>query len=172
MDALSRLDALPEDSARAAFRRCCGASRWVDLVMATRPHETRERLLRAAARAFEAMDREDWLEAFSHHPKIGDRAGLAARFASTRGWAQGEQAGAAQADDAVLDALADVNRQYEERFGYIFIVCATGKSAAEMLALAEVRLRNDPEAELRVAAAEQTKITALRLEKLLEEMAG
>src|SRR5574339_257862 len=131
MDALSRLDALPEDAARTALRRCCGASRWVDLVIATRPHETRGRLFRAAERAFEAMDREDWLEAFSHHPKLGDRAALAARFSSTRGWARGEQAGAAAADDAVLDALADVNRQYEERFGYIFIVCATGKSAAE-----------------------------------------
>ena len=110
----------------------------------------------------------EWREAFAHHPRIGDMASLRARFASTAGWAADEQRGAAQATEETLAALARGNRVYEERFGCIFIVCATGKSAAEMLALLEARLGNDPEHEMRMAADEQMKITRLRLEKLLE----
>ena len=108
----------------------------------------------------------DWLEAFAAHPRIGDLDALRKKFASTANWCAGEQAGVAAADEAVLTALADGNRAYEARFGYIFIVCATGKSAAEMLAILTARLANDPEVELKVATAEQAKITRLRLEKL------
>jgi 2-oxo-4-hydroxy-4-carboxy-5-ureidoimidazoline decarboxylase len=168
MDALSRLDALAPPAARAALQRCCGSSRWVEAMMAARPFRTEERLRAAAARAFVPLERADWLEAFAHHPRIGDRAALEARFASTRSWSAAEQGAVDRAGPDVLEALAAANRDYEERFGYVFIVCATGKGPDEMLALARARLDNDPGNELHVAAAEQRRITELRLAKLLE----
>jgi 2-oxo-4-hydroxy-4-carboxy-5-ureidoimidazoline decarboxylase len=168
MDALKRLDAEGADAARAALRRCCGSSRWVEGMVAARPFGTEAELRASAARAFATMERADWLEAFAHHPRIGDRKALEARFASTRSWSLSEQGTVASAGEDVLDALANVNREYEARFGYVFIVCATGKTPQEMLALAEARLPNDPDTELAVAAAEQRRITELRLAKLLE----
>ncbi len=166
---LNALNDLAEPDARAAFGRCCGAARWVAAMCDARPFATRAELLDAADRADASLGRPDWLEAFRHHPRIGDVAALREKFAATAVWAGDEQRGAAAASDAVLEALARGNRAYEERFGYIFIVCATGKSAAEMLALLEARLGNAPERELAIAAAEQAKITRLRLDKLLED---
>jgi 2-oxo-4-hydroxy-4-carboxy-5-ureidoimidazoline decarboxylase len=136
-------------------------------MMAARPFGSREELFAAAEAAFGDLAPEGWLEAFAHHPKIGDQEALRARFAETRQWAEGEQAGAAAASEEVLAALARENRAYEARFGYIFIVCASGKTAAEMLALLRERLPHRADTELRVAAAEQAKITRLRLEKAL-----
>ena len=109
-----------------------------------------------------------WREAFTHHPRIGDVAVLRERFASTAVWARGEQAGVAAADERTLAALAEGNRAYEARFGYVFIVCATGLKADQMLAMLNARLSNDAETEMRIAAEEQMKITRLRLEKLLD----
>ena len=103
---------------------------------------------------------------FCAHPKIGDVDSLRAKFANTRDWASNEQAGVTEASDSVLQRLSELNREYEAKFGYIFIVCATGKSADEMLAILESRLPNDPTTELRTAAQEQLKITLLRLQKL------
>lgn len=135
-------------------------------------YESAAALEQAAEVALDQLDRDDWLEAFSHHPRIGDAASLRQRFGARSGaWSEGEQSAAAGADDAVLAALADANRRYEQRFGYVFIVCATGKSAEEMLALLEARLGNPAEQELAIAAAEQRKITRLRLEKWLRERA-
>ena len=168
MDTVSRLDALAPDEAAAALRRCCGSSRWVEAMIAARPFGTEDGLRAAAARAFASLERADWLEAFAHHPRIGDRAALEARFASTRSWSAAEQGAVGSAGQDVLEALADANRDYEARFGYVFIVCATGKSPDEMLALARTRLGHDPENELPIAAAEQRRITELRLSKLLE----
>jgi 2-oxo-4-hydroxy-4-carboxy-5-ureidoimidazoline decarboxylase len=167
MDALSRLDGLAAVEAEAELRRCCGSARWVQRMMAARPFGKRERLFAAADAAWSGLLPEDWLEAFAHHPPIGDKASLRARFADTRRWAESEQAGALQASEDTLEALARENDAYAARFGYIFIVCATGKTAAEMLALLRERFRNDPDTELRAAAGEQAKITRLRLEKLL-----
>jgi len=110
----------------------------------------------------------DWLEAFSHHPRIGDRQ-LSGASKENRQWSSREQAGASQADAAVQRALERGNLRYEERFGHVFLICASGRSGAEMLAELERRLRNDPAAELREAAAEQAKITHLRLDKLVAE---
>jgi 2-oxo-4-hydroxy-4-carboxy-5-ureidoimidazoline decarboxylase len=141
--------------------------RWVERMLAARPFGDAARLLAAAEDAWAGLSPDDWREAFAHHPRIGDKDALRARFASTREWAAGEQAGAMAASEDVLEALARENQAYLERFGYIFIVCATGKSATEMLELLRARLRNDTAAELRVAAAEQARITRLRLEKLL-----
>jgi 2-oxo-4-hydroxy-4-carboxy-5-ureidoimidazoline decarboxylase len=113
------------------------------------------------------LEREDWLEAFSHHPQIGEKA--ATGSASARQWAAGEQSGARSATETVKSKLAEGNRAYYDKFGYIYIVCASGKSAEEMLALLEQRYQNDPARELPVAAEQQRQITRLRLEKLLAE---
>ncbi len=166
---LERLDAADAGGAAEALRRCCGASAWVAAMLASRPFGSRDALFAAADRADAALSPEDWREAFAHHPRIGERAALRERFAPTAGWAGREQAGAAQADAATLSALTEGNRAYEARFGHVFIVCATGRTAAEMLALLRERLANEPDVELRVAAAEQARITRLRLAKLLEE---
>jgi 5-hydroxyisourate hydrolase/2-oxo-4-hydroxy-4-carboxy-5-ureidoimidazoline decarboxylase len=172
MGALKRLDALPPEEATDAFLRCCGSRRWAEAMERGRPYADAPALLAAAEREFGSLAREDWLEAFSHHPRIGDRDSLAARFPATAGWSASEQAEVAGAGEDVLDALLRGNREYETRFGHIFIVCATGKTAAEMLALLRERLPNAPAAELEIAAAEQRKITALRLAKLLAEDSG
>jgi 2-oxo-4-hydroxy-4-carboxy-5-ureidoimidazoline decarboxylase len=166
---LERLNQLSEDEVRAAFERCCGARAWVAAMVAARPFGDRADLLSAAERAADALGVRDWHEAFAHHPRIGDVAALRQRFAATAAWAGDEQRGAAAAPEATLEALARGNREYEARFGYIFIVRATGKSADEMLALLQARLANDPATELAIAAGEQRKITRLRLEKLLAE---
>jgi 2-oxo-4-hydroxy-4-carboxy-5-ureidoimidazoline decarboxylase len=164
---IDRLNQLPVLEARDALTRCCGAARWVDGMLSRRPFRDAPDLFDQADRVWQALGPQDWLEAFTHHPRIGDLASLRAKFASTAQWASGEQAGVQSADEAVLEALAEGNRAYEAKFGYIFIVCATGKSAAEMLAILQSRLPNHPELELRIAAGEQAKITKIRLEKLL-----
>jgi len=169
---LDELNALAPDAARAALERCCGASAWVDAMLGSRPFVDCVALHAAADHAASGLGRHDWLEAFAHHPRIGDVAALREKFAATAAWAGAEQRGAAVADDAVLAALASGNRAYEARFGYIFIVCATGKSAAEMLAILESRASNDDADELVIAAAEQMKITHLRLDKLVEDLGG
>lgn len=160
------LNNLDHAAAVDVFTRCCGARGWCEAVAHSRPFADPPGLSDASAAAFDALTRDDWLEAFASHPRIGDFESLKMRYAGNREWSAGEQAGAAAADDRVLRRLADGNAAYERRFGHLFIVCATGKSAAEMLALLEARMGNDPEAELRIAAAEQSKITALRLAKL------
>ena len=126
--------------------------------------------MEAGERAFETLTRADWLEAFAHHPRIGDVDALRAKFSTlgaTKAWAGDEQAGARDAAEATLHALAEGNRAYEAKFGYLFIVCATGKTADEMLALLQARLGNTPEVELSLAATQQQQITRLRLQKLL-----
>ncbi len=124
-----------------------------------RPYPTTDILQAAGHRLWSELGREDWLESFTHHPKIGDVSEFRKKFS--------EQSGVAQASDATLESLAKGNADYEKRFGHIFIVCATGKSADEMLSILNSRLPNDPEKEIRIAAEEQGKITRLRLAKLL-----
>ena len=161
------LNDLPLSAARAALLRCCGSTRWADRMLAERPYASTASLFESADRNWSELGRDDYLEAFSHHPQIGaDLAELERKFASTSAWSASEQAGASGADRATLEALRDGNRAYLERFGYIFIVCATGKSASEMLELLRARLPNDLDDELAIAAAESAKITKLRLEKL------
>lgn len=143
--------------------RACGSTRWVDRMMARRPFGGDARLLRAARIEWFGLTEADWLEAFAQHPAIGDRASLAARFPATHDLSAKEQAGVERADDAVLAALAEANAAYLDRFGFIFILCATGKTAEEMLGLLRARLPNNRATELRIAAEEQAKITALRL---------
>ncbi len=164
---IDELDALTKDRAREELLRCCGSSRWADGMLARRPYGAKALAFAASDAAWAATGEADWLEAFAHHPRIGGKDALRAKFAATKSWSQGEQAAVSSADEATLDALAKGNADYEAKFGFIFIVCATGKSAAEMLALLNARLTNDRTRELRNAAAEQAKITKIRLEKLL-----
>jgi 2-oxo-4-hydroxy-4-carboxy-5-ureidoimidazoline decarboxylase len=161
--AVPRVDTVPAAEAQTMLRQCCGSTRWVDAMMARRPFGSQEALLAAAREVWFALSPADWQEAFADHPKIGDREALRHRFADTRHLASREQAGVAGAAEDVLTALAEGNRAYEERFGYIFIVCATGLTADEMLARLRERLPNEPDTELRVAAEQQARITALRL---------
>jgi len=170
--ALARLNQAARETALAELGRLCGSARWAELVAEQRPFATPAALLHAAEAAFAALGRDDWLEAFRAHPRLGDREALRAKFADPRAWAAGEQAGAATADDTTLDALMQGNRDYEARFGHIFILCATGKSAAQMLLDLRGRLSNPPDIELAIAAGEQRKITRLRLPKLLDDTLG
>lgn len=165
--AVERLNALPVAEAQALLQRCCGAERWVDAMLGGRPFKSASDLLGRAERAWRTLQTRDYLEAFAHHPEIGaDLDELRRKFASTAALSQSEQAGVADADELTLTALRAQNQAYRARFGYVFIVCASGKSAREMLQLLEARLHNPPELEIGVAAAEQAKITRLRLEKL------
>jgi len=164
---LVELNSLDWSLLRAELERCCGSSRWVALMMEDFPFADRDQLFFSADNHWLNCSIRDWKEAFTHHPKIGDLESLQKKFASTSKWASGEQSAVNGADKETLLALRSGNIEYEKKFGYIFIVCATGKSAAEMLALLESRLPNDDAAEIDNAQREQMKITRLRLEKLL-----
>jgi OHCU decarboxylase len=157
------IDGATPEAARAILLRACGSTRWVDRMMARRPFGTDKKLLFAARNEWFGLTEQDWLEAFAHHPRIGDRASLEARFPATHDLSAKEQAGVGAARSEVITALGEANERYLERFGFIFIVCATGKTAEEMLSLLRDRLNNDRATELRIAAGEQAKITAIRL---------
>ena len=132
-----------------------------------RPFADVERLLAAGDHIWVRLSPDDWLEAFRAHPRIGESRAQVEHGAAARRWSAEEQAGARGADEETLDALALDNRAYDEKFGHIFIVCAAGKSAAEMLALLRARLKNSPQEELSIAAEEQRKITRIRLKKMI-----
>lgn len=153
--------------AEKEFLRCCRSKRWAEQVTAARPFATDEDLYLAAERIWNSLAKEDWLEAFSAHPKIGVTAEARKDLRSTASWARDEQAGARSSSESVLQELARGNEEYEKKFGYVFLVCATGKSGEEMLKILHSRLGNTAEAEIALAAQEQAKITRLRLEKLL-----
>ena len=154
----------PSD-AITALEHCCTATRWAKLLVERRPFASLDALHQAAEAAWSEMQEADWLEAFAGHPKIGDVSSLRAKYAHTHQLASGEQASVQHADEAVLRRLAEGNNAYEDKFGFIFIVCATGKSAAEMLALLEARLPNSRAQELANAAKEQGKILHIRIDK-------
>ena len=165
---INELNKLPKPALTEALSKCCGSTLWVENMVIIFPVADAETLMDQANTQWNKLSEADWREAFTHHPKIGgDVAALREKFASTSTWAEGEQASVKQASQETLEALAAGNTEYEQKFGYIFIVCATGKSAEEMLALLQARLSNKPEDEILIAAGEQNKITRLRLEKLL-----
>ena len=148
--------------------KCCGSSRWAREMAGRRPFRTFEELSGAADEVWFSLSREDWLEAFSHHPRIGEKQ-LREKFAATAGWAEQEQKGTAGASENILKALAQGNAEYEKRFGHVFLICATGKGADEMLFALDQRMNNGPERELKIAAGEQAKITQIRMKKWMGE---
>lgn len=165
----AHLDRLDPEAARQALTRCCGSKRWVEGMLARRPFRSDPQLFSAADEIWQALAPEDWLQAFSHHPRLGDRRIEASAPEATRAWSKAEQSGAAGASGKIRDALAAGNAAYERRFGHVFLLCATGKSGEEMLAELRRRLDRDPREELLTAAGEQAKITRLRLAKLAED---
>jgi 2-oxo-4-hydroxy-4-carboxy-5-ureidoimidazoline decarboxylase len=156
---LAELNALPEDEARRALETCCGSQRWSAAVVARRPFTSIEELQTIADEEWRKLEHRDWLEAFSHHPRIGDR--------TAGGAAANEQSGAANAPGPMLRELERLNRIYEEKFGFVFLIFASGKSADEMLDALETRIHNRRDIELRNAVNEQARITRRRIEKLL-----
>jgi len=166
------LAALNESSAKAAetrFLDCCGSREWARRMAASRPFSLIEDLFATGERLWYSLSINDHLEAFAAHPKIGSTKASATQNKRAADWSSSEQSGAADAADDVRLELADANSLYEDKFGFIFIVCATGRSADEMLAICRARIRNSVETELELAAAEQWKITEIRLSKLLEK---
>jgi OHCU decarboxylase len=135
---------------------------------AERPFISMNSLLDSADRIWRELEPHDWLEAFHSHPKIGEKKAAATTSIEAAKWSEEEQAGTRDSAQETMKALAELNGEYHKKFGFIFIVSASGKSSEEMLAILRDRLGNDPETELSVAAAEQAKITELRLKKLIE----
>ena len=134
-----------------------------------RPFADVSALLDQAEEIWQNLDAQDWLEAFAGHPKIGAKKGVPNQTAQSADWSKSEQSGTENAADAVRSDLKNANRLYENKFGFIFIVCATGKSAEEMLSFCQQRLNNLQDEEIKIAADEQGKITEIRLKKLLEK---
>lgn len=167
---LQWLNSLSPDEATNELLKCCGSIHWARQMSNARPYSDRMAVLAEANRIWWSLTPEDWFEAFRSHPKIGDRKVDAKREGETslaHQWAVQEQSGVRDAALETLESLAKLNGRYEDKFGYIFIVCATGKSSEEMLANVRARIENDEAEELPIAAAEQAKITELRLNKLL-----
>ena len=164
---LEALNKLSAGQAKIEFSKCCGAKKWVDQMERGRPYKDVDGLLELAAQVWNNSTEEDWREAFTHHPKIGDVDSLEKKFTNTKEWAGNEQQSVETASRSTIEQLAEMNTRYEGRFGFIFIVCATGKSASEMLEILNSRIDNDQQKELRIAMEEQGKITALRLKKIL-----
>jgi OHCU decarboxylase len=161
---IEQWNALPRNDAELEIFACCGSGRWASEMAARRPYADFARLAEASDEIWWALERADWLEAFAAHPKIGERAATGSETA--RRWAAQEQAAPDAASEEVAARLAKINRAYQLRFGYIFIVDASGKSRAEILAILEQRLQYGPQKELREAAEQQRRIARRRLEKL------
>ena len=166
---VATFDRMPAAQAADVLRACCGAERWVEGMLATRPFGTIRVLLTAADEVWQTLGPTDWREAFAHHPRLGESSTAVPQDERERAWSSGEQAGMQGTPTDVRASLAKANATYEERFGFICIICATGMTTGEILTLTEERLANEPEEELAVAAAEQRKITRLRLLKLFHD---
>ncbi|MBU3022624.1 2-oxo-4-hydroxy-4-carboxy-5-ureidoimidazoline decarboxylase [Aestuariibacter sp. A3R04] len=164
---LEELNGLSEEACRAFFTQTCATQSWVALMSQSRPFVTKEAVLKTARSYWQEMNNDDFLEAFAAHPMIGDINTLRSKYANTKAVAAGEQSGTAVADDNTLLALKKGNDAYLKKHGFIFIICATGLSANTMLDALNKRLNNSTEEEIQNAAAEQIKITCLRLDKAL-----
>jgi 2-oxo-4-hydroxy-4-carboxy-5-ureidoimidazoline decarboxylase len=165
---LARWNRLPVDDAESEILPCCGSRAWAMGLASRRPIANEADLLAASDEAWRSLAEPDWMEAFRSHPRIGESVAAASPTQSAN-WAAQEQRKVSEADDAVKIALAEGNREYERRFQHIFIVCATGKTALEMLSILRERLENDAVTELREAAEQQRLITQIRLKKWIEQ---
>jgi len=166
---VERLNQLSGDDVEAELRKCCGSTRWAHDLAGQRPFASLEQIYAKGDEIWWSLSEEDWLEAFRAHPKIGERKAATAQSQQAQSWSAQEQSGVANAAAETQDELGRLNREYEDRFGFIFIVCASGKTSEELLAILQSRIGNDRSSEIRVAAEEQRKITRLRLEKLLNQ---
>ncbi len=163
---IAEFDHLEKEKKIELLTKCCGSANWVSKMIAATIAEDLVNLEDLAEEKWYQCTEEDWLEAFRHHPKIGNMQSLKEKYSDTKEWASNEQSGVGNANEQTLLELANANEVYEQKFGFIFIVCATGKSASQMLDILNSRLPNDIETEKKIAAEEQLKITQLRLEKL------
>ncbi|MEO8334785.1 MAG: 2-oxo-4-hydroxy-4-carboxy-5-ureidoimidazoline decarboxylase [bacterium] len=164
---VAQLDTMPEAEAAFKLAACCGSSMWVAGMVARRPFHSRDKLLAAADEIALTLQPADWLEAFAHHPRIGERQAGAMVSATAAQWSNGEQSASSQASADTRGALVEANAEYERKFGFIFIIYANGRGAAEILSSLRGRLSNEADAEIFIAAREQQQITRLRLEKLV-----
>ena len=169
MPTVGELDAVSETQATEMLRSCCGSSRWVAQMVSRRPFGTHDALLATADALWRGLSPADWQEAFRHHPRIGDQRRAPAQTEQGAIWSNREQAGVRHADATVRQMLAAVNQEFEERFGWIYIVNASGKTADQLLTLARQRMENGPDTELRVAAGEHEQIMLNRLDKLVSD---
>ncbi len=167
MHDLAWLNSLPAAEAAKELLQCCGSTRWARQMADSRPYTSLEALIATANTIWWSLEQNDWLEAFRSHPKIGEKKSADAVSKQARQWSGQEQLGVTTASQETVDSLATLNRAYEEKFGFIFIICATGKTSDEILSALRERLEHDAADELPIAAAEQSKITVLRLKKLL-----
>ena len=165
---IAEFDHLPQEKKRELLTQCCGASAWVEKMLTVFPVEDLVEFLDVTEQKWNECTPQEQMEAFEHHPKIGDINSLKEKFADTAGWAEVEQSGVVSSNEKTLQDLAKGNQEYENKFGFIFIVCATGRSAEEMLADLNSRIDHSKDEEIKIAAAEQLKITKLRLERLFE----
>ncbi|TRY30139.1 2-oxo-4-hydroxy-4-carboxy-5-ureidoimidazoline decarboxylase [Aliiglaciecola sp. M165] len=164
---LLELNTLDNQKAYQWFESCCAAPRWCSQMVAQRPFETAERLHTTAFEIWQGLNNSDYLQAFEAHPMIGDINTLKKKYASTSAVAKNEQAGAALADEKTLFALQTLNKEYLEKNGFIFIICATGLSAKQMLQELKKRIKNGRKQEIQIAAAQQMMITKIRINKQL-----
>ena len=162
---IAEFDHLEPSEKKKFLVQCCGSTTWVNKMISMPPAEDLIDLFEDAEEKWYECTEEDWKEAFTHHPRNGDVESLRKKFSSDQ-FAAAEQGSISHASEQTLKLLADANKKYEDKFGYIFIVCATGKSPEEMLDILNARLNNSPEEEIRNAMDEQSKIIKLRLEKL------
>ncbi len=165
---LEELNHASRETAESALLNCCGSRQWARKMAEARPFANVSSLLNQAEQIWQNLETKDWLEAFAAHPKIGAKKAIPHQSAQSVEWSESEQSCTNIATNSVRAELEEANRLYEEKFGFIFIVCATGKSAEEMLEICRHRLDNADDAEIRIAADEQRKITKIRLKKLLE----
>jgi 2-oxo-4-hydroxy-4-carboxy-5-ureidoimidazoline decarboxylase len=165
---LEQLNSLPEQQAEQWFSQCCAAPAWCKGMSQARPYSDQQQLKTQALAIWQDCSESEYKIAFEAHPMIGDVSSLREKYASTKAMASNEQQGANEADEATLQALAEANHRYLAKHGFIFIICASGLSAQTMLEALLARLPNDTQTEVRLAAAEQIKITLLRLDKGLK----
>ncbi len=163
---IAEFDHLPEEKKKELLTQCCGSSGWIDKMLTIFPVEDLVEFLEAAEQKWNECSEKEQIMAFEHHPKIGDIKSLKEKFADTAGWTEVEQSGVIGSNEKTLHQLALASEEYENHFGFIFIFCATGRSAKEMLTDLHSRINNSKEDEIKIASAEQLKITKLRLEKL------
>ena len=169
---VAQLDTLPAAEAAFKLAACCGSKNWIARMVAKRPYGSRDGLFAAADDVARTLQHGDWLDAFAHHPRIGEKNAAAHVSADAASWASNEQSTASTAGHDVQAELAAANAEYEKRFGFIFIISASGRSAEEVLSALRERLKNNSDAEIFIAAREQQKITRVRLERLVPKVGG